>query len=384
MILKDAILRAGLIAFRAWGRPPPLPPTAGGPRFLFLQYEKPLGTMAISTATFAALKQHWPAAHIAVATAGSAASLFGACPAVDEVIQTPHGLDRFAAALGFFLKHIRPRRGQFDYVVADGGNQRTKIALLAAASGVRCRIGLTATPDLFHVPLAFDASLSNIENNLRTLGALGRPAGPAEPLIGFRRTDLERVSELLGADSRAPRIAVATQTSKGHPNAWFTDRFIDLSGRLIEQLDARLIFLGAKGDQADIDAMRAMIGAPTLSAAGRTDLPGLAALLSQCDLVITLDTGTLHVARGVDAPTVVLANSAQPANLWLPLGIERHLILRKDYVPCALCMRLHCATRECMQEISVSEVVESARVQLNRFPPSASARAERANARLLA
>ncbi len=270
-------------------------------------------------------------------------------------------------------------------MVTDGGNERTRVALLALASGVRRRVGLTLRPRLFHIGLRYDRGLSNIANNMRLLDAVGLPCDLAEPAIHFTSEDLAKVEGILteAPHVSGPRIAMVVSSSKSHPNEWFDDRWAELCLRLTNKLDAQIVFVGAKGDRPQLEALRAAIGAPSFSAAGRTDVPQLAALLALSDLVVSIDTGGLHVARAVDAPTVALANAAQPDHWWLPPKSDaRFRILRHGHVPCALCLKFHCATRECMQESTVDMVEAAVIDHLAKFPPTADARANRAAARI--
>jgi ADP-heptose:LPS heptosyltransferase len=365
------------------GKTPPAADTAA--RFLFLNYETPVGHAALATATFAALKARRPDARIAVAAHGVTANLLRASALVDELIVTPHAIADTGKAIGFFLRRVRPRRKDFDYVITDGGNERTRVALLALASGVRRRVGLTLKPELFHTGLKYDRGVGNLANNMRLLDAVGLGGAPAEPAIHFTPADLGTVEALLARAPPAagPRIAVVLSSSKGHPNEWFDESWVELCKRLTSRLDAQLVFVGAKGDAPRIEALQAQVDAPTFCAAGLTDLPQLAALLALCDLVVTIDTGGLHVARAVDAPAVVLANAAQPDHWWLPPRTDpRFRILRHGHVPCALCLKFACATRECMQESTVDMVEQAAIDHLAAHPPSPEARAQRAAARL--
>jgi ADP-heptose:LPS heptosyltransferase len=366
------------------GRARPAPAGPSGPRFLFLNYETALGHAVVATTTFAALKARRPDAYIAVAACGLTANLLRASPLVDELIVTPHALTDTRRALSFFLRHIYPRRKAFDYVATVGGNERSRVALLALASGVSRRVGLTLRPELYTAGLLYDRSLSNITNNMRVLDAAGLPSDPAEPAVHFTASDLAAVQTLLAEapNAQGPRIAVVAASSKGHPNEWFDERWAELVRRLAENLGAQIVFTGAKGDAAQIDAIRQAAGVATFSAAGRTDLPQLAALMALSDLVVSIDTGGLHVARAVNAPSVVLANAAQPDHWWLPpKDDERFHILRHGHVPCALCLKFACATRECMQESTVDQVERAVIEHLAAHPPSSQARARRTEAR---
>ena len=358
-------------------------PAARNASLLFLNYESALGAAALATATFAAVKSARPDLRIVVAASGLPSELFRSSPYIDELIQTPHGVKHFWSALACFLRVIR-RRCDFSYVITDISQARRKIAFLALSSGARFRIGLSPTPELFHVALKQDKRRSNLDNNLDIVRALGLDVITAEPAIHFTSDDLAKVEAILAEVPAVvgPRIAVIANSSKGHPNEWFDDRWTELIRRLQHRLDAQIIFVGAKGDAPQIERIREAAGVPTFSAAGRTDLPQLAALLALCDLVVTIDTGGLHVARAVNAPAVVLANAAQPDNWWLPPKTDpRFRILRHGDVPCALCLKFACATRECMQESTVDMVEQAVIDHLAAFPASVEARAKRAAAR---
>ncbi|MHB1516617.1 MAG: glycosyltransferase family 9 protein [Acidiferrobacteraceae bacterium] len=70
-----------------------------------------------------------------------------------------------------------------------------------------------------------------------------------------------------------------------------------------------------------------------ISLARKTAVATLAALLAQCDLIVSLDTGTFHVARAVGLPSVVIAPAWQSPLEWLPVASERYRVLRRPASP---------------------------------------------------
>ena len=79
--------------------------------------------------------------------------------------------------------------------------------------------------------------------------------------------------------------------------------------------------------------------------------------MAHCDFCISVDTGAMHVARGVCLPTVILGHAANPRWLWLPPAELNYFeVIRKDHLECSVCWKQHCSTRECMDEISVDDV----------------------------
>jgi len=90
-----------------------------------------------------------------------------------------------------------------------------------------------------------------------------------------------------------------------------------------------------------------------LNLAGQTGLRELAALFSLANLVITTDTGPMHLAAAVQAPLIVLFGPTAPWRTG-PYG-NGHVILRKD-LPCSPCFQRTCSAVRCMQGITVEEV----------------------------
>ena len=101
-----------------------------------------------------------------------------------------------------------------------------------------------------------------------------------------------------------------------------------------------------------------------VDAGGATDLPGLAALLSVCQLVVTNDTGPMHLAGAVGTPTVTLWGPSDPAEVC-PVG-ARDAQVTGAPLPCKPCFKNECprsgagtllpeAHEECMRLIKVDD-----------------------------
>jgi ADP-heptose:LPS heptosyltransferase len=110
-----------------------------------------------------------------------------------------------------------------------------------------------------------------------------------------------------------------------------------------------------------------------LDAGGRTDLLDLAALLSLCDLVVTNDTGSMHLAGAVGTPTVSLWGPSDPREVR-QVGAPDVRVTGPD-LPCKPCYRNHCARRgagtlladaheECMRLIQVEDVATAVEAAL--------------------
>jgi ADP-heptose:LPS heptosyltransferase len=340
-------------------------------RFLFLQYETALGTAVHATPAYEALRNAVPDAMIAVACNGLPYEVLKYNPNIDAIIQTPHPLNHWPQTVLFFITKFWKARGQYDCVITDSGNRRSRFALLAFLTGVRCRVGFKTSFNLNHASLAYDLQKSVLANNLDIIGLFGHRCAPLEPAVYFSQLEVARVNSILrkqGIRDEKPIVAFQTQTSGGEPNQWYDDRFVKLADKFYHATGAQIVFVGAKSENDRIENIRAAMTSPSYSAVGQTDIAALAALLGRCDLLITLDTGTMHVGRSVNVPMVVIAPAKNPLFEWLPPERDNvRVLIRKD-IACAGCRKIFCATRECMDQIHPEEVLQAAISHLQKFP----------------
>ena len=154
---------------------------------------------------------------------------------------------------------------------------------------------------------------------------------------------------------------------------WPVDRFATLA-TAVEARGARVVVMGGPGEVA-LTARGAGAAPGALDVGGHTDLGDLAALLSLCDLVITNDTGPMHLAGAVGAPTVSLWGPSDPDEVC-QLGAPDIRVTGAP-LPCKPCRRNHCARRgtgsvladaheECMRSIEVEAALAAVESALGR------------------
>ncbi len=205
---------------------------------------------------------------------------------------------------------------------------------------------------------------------LHLLGIEAHPAHAIEPRIFFTAADLQHAKSLLTGDAKGTALLVAC-TSGGHPKNWPEDRLIATAQHLIRTHGLRVLLPGTGSDVASLTQLPARIGPGAHVVAGKTTVSQLAALCAIADIAVTLDTGTLHVARTQTLPMVIIAPAWQPPEEWLPLGkpwahIQQGPAIAApppaDYV---------------IHEIATADVIAGADDLLTTLPPSAAAREER-------
>jgi len=107
-------------------------------------------------------------------------------------------------------------------------------------------------------------------------------------------------------DASKPIICIQAGASQ-EKRQWPTSRFAAVARMLVEQLNARVVFTGSASEARLIQAILNEYSNPNVvSIAGLTNIPQLAAILKRADLLITGDTGPMHLAVAVDTPVVAL------------------------------------------------------------------------------
>ncbi|HEY8485274.1 MAG TPA: glycosyltransferase family 9 protein [Longimicrobiales bacterium] len=267
-------------------------------------------------------------------------------------------LDR--GARGFLAAARRLRRGRYERGVLLPPSFSS--ALLFAAGGVAERRG-TATDGravLLTEPVD-PAELAGCHRSVAYFRLVtGRlPARPLVPHLPVPEPFLARWRELAGAASR-PVIGIFPG-SKASSRRWDLTRHAELARRLAAR-GARVVVFGGP-EERELTAVVA--GDWAFDAGGRTDLGLLAAGLAACDVLVTNDSGPMHLAAAVGTPTISLWGAGDP-NVTGPLG-EGHLILRHPELPCVPCVKNECprrgrgyvleeAERECLRLIQVADV----------------------------
>jgi 3-deoxy-D-manno-octulosonic-acid transferase/heptosyltransferase-1 len=143
---------------------------------------------------------------------------------------------------------------------------------------------------------------------------------------------------------------------------WETEKFAALVGRLQKELSCHIVFTGSRQDRDQIDAiMEGMVEKP-INLAGQTSLKELAYLYSKCQLLVTTDTGPMHIAAAMGCPVVALFGPTAPWRTG-PYG-KGHTVIREE-IECSPCFNKTCDHVSCMRNITVDKVYEKVEEKIN-------------------
>ncbi len=263
------------------------------------------------------------------------------------------GLARRGRSL-FLTKAVLPRAGAVE------------MHKLPAAQ-IQWRIQSNA-PTTLYPPIAHHA-----HQYLHLAAALGASPEPMAPRIEVSESEMEEVCVKFGLvrSSGRPWFGLNPGAEYGSAKRWPAERFVAAAWALRQKTQCHWIVFGGAKDRALAqgiarDLARASGEAP-LNLAGQTSLRELAAALKICDLVLTNDTGPMHLAAAVGAPVAAIFGSTSP-ELTGPVFSARARVVR-CHAPCAPCFRRECPIDlRCLRGIETEQVVVAALDCLDSSP----------------
>lgn len=321
-----------------------------------------------------ALRRYYPKAHIAWLVEEAAANLVSGHPALDRLLVSHRktwlkGLGstqwrQHAKQIKSFVKSMRDRHYDmvFDFQAALKG-----AALIALVRGQR-KIGFgpgLEHQELSHLVLnervpAVSMDIHALERGLIMLQAAGIPTPNVEYRLPIKQSHRLRAGQFLSKYGIEPQqaFAVINPMAKWETKLWRIDRFAQVADRVQRELHLPVVFTGGSEDNAYVKAIKDQMKSQASNVSGQTDLLTLAALLERAALMITTDTGPMHIAAAVGTPTVALFGPTAPWRTG-PYG-EGHRILRSTRACCPCFKRACPQASACMSDISVAQVVSAA------------------------
>jgi heptosyltransferase-2 len=179
---------------------------------------------------------------------------------------------------------------------------------------------------------------------------------PEEMAEAAKKFELERIS----GPASGPVFGLNPGAEYGPAKRWPVEKFIEAAKEIRRRTNCAWILFGGKGDVDITNQIQSALGdgPPIFNLAGKTSLRELMALMKQCRVFLTNDTGPMHVAAALGVPVVAIFGSTSP-ELTGPISEAPLQILTSD-VPCSPCFLRECPIDfRCMNGIGVERVVEA-------------------------
>ncbi len=206
-----------------------------------------------------------------------------------------------------------------------------------------------------------------VETYKMLLGPLGIPLSETKPRLYLTEKELSDARTLLGQlgiTSSEVLIGINPGAAYGSAKCWLPDRFREVTKRLIKLDNVRIIYFG---DQATMPLVKEIcqdLPSPVINLAGLTSIRELASLIKLCKVLLTNDSGPMHIAAAVGTPLVALFGSTNET----ATGPYKTGTVINKHVECSPCYHRVCPIDfRCMKKIESDEVYNEILRTLKEF-----------------
>ena len=331
-------------------------------RKILLRATNWIGDAVMTTPALAAVRASFPQAEIIMLANPLVAQLFQHHPAVDKVMV----YDRKGRHKGWrgFMAGINEVQSQhFDLAILF--QNAIEAALLTFAARVPARAGYAtdARGFLLTHPVkisAADKQLHHTRYYLTMLERLGISGGDGKLSLNLTTAEQDWASSVLKTQNV---IAVNPGAAYGSAKRWFPERFAQVADTLAQKYQSTIVLTGGPAEIEIGQDIQAFMQQDCMNLIGTTSVRQMMAVLASSRMLITNDSGPMHVAAAFDVPIVAIFGptdhtTTSPAS-------TRVKIVRKD-MDCAPCLLRQCPTdHRCMKAITPDDVISAAVELLN-------------------
>ncbi|MEW5744992.1 MAG: lipopolysaccharide heptosyltransferase II [Nitrospirota bacterium] len=333
-----------------------------------------IGDAVMTMPALWSVRKAFPDAPISLLVKPSVAPVFERDPAVDEIILYE---DCFRTAFGRFKLAYRLRKKHFSKAILL--QNAFDAALLAFLAGIPERIGYDRDRRGFLLthPVSFngeDRKIHHIAYYLTLLKAVGMPVFYQQPWIRLSLDERRTARERLAALPR-PILGINPGAAYGSAKRWLPQRFAEVAQWFIKDRGGGVVIFGGPKEAATAEEIEKLIGSEAsgvghralLSLSGRTTVRELISLIAACDVLVTNDSGPMHLGYAVGTPLVTIFGSTSP-QLTGPVGYGNRIV-RKGF-SCGPCFERTCDTGDlrCMYTITSEEVFFTVKELLPKRP----------------
>jgi len=314
-----------------------------------------IGDTLFATPAIKLIKKYYPDKNVVALLSPKNYKLFETNPNIDKVI-TYSGKWR-----DFLIAMIKLKKCNIDVTLIMNSNE-PQASPLSYCIGSKYIVRVPNNNNEFNhlhlnSPISRNYEKHTIHTRLKQLEYVGIKDKSLQMEL-FPNSDWYKpVRKVLDRQYRYIGIQVGASTIS---RMWFNEKWVALVNKILKyDKDIRIVLTGSPQERHLTDALEKSISNKrVLNFAGKFDLCGAAALIGSLDLLVTPDTGPLHIAAAMGRPTVAIsvASSALSTN---PIdSLVPHVYIQKPKT-CSPCINRKCRDQKCMLQISADEVFDS-------------------------
>lgn len=320
-----------------------------------------LGDIVHTLPVVSAIKAQWPGSHLTWLVKRQWAGLVERVEGIDHVWSVD------PTARSWITQGLALRAERFDLAIDLQGLFRSGI--LARLSGAPMRIGFAngreGSPWFYtHRVSVPDSNIHAVDRYLLLAAALGISL-PGKARFAFRLLDedLTAVRELFQRHDYSidkPWVAMNVG-ARWLTKRWPLTSFAAVADQLYESYRAPVVIIGSADDRLDVDRVQSLMTRPCMNLSGEVPLRCLPALLSKATVMITNDSGPMHIAAACGVPVVAMFGPTSATRTG-PYGTGHHVLTTQ--VSCSPCFSRVCRhdpEMECLTRITPAHVTDVVR-----------------------
>lgn len=323
-----------------------------------------LGDVIFSAPVFRALKAKYPQSKIMCLAVPRVREILECIPEIDEIIiYDEKGRHRWPWGIIPLILELKKRKLDAAFLL----HRSMTRALMVFLAGIPIRVGYDEKKRgvfLTHRVAVLPGSVHRSDHYLNVVETFG-------VMVEDRRSVLQVSEDAKVSISKKLTDLGIKENEKFvviHPGAnwdlkrWPRENFTLLIERLIKDLHLQVVISGGKDDISLVEGMTRSIRDPSVAVlTGKTTLKELMALMQKSFLVISSDSGPLHIASGVGAKVIGIFGPTDP-KITASRGWGHSIILKED-VGCnrRACYFLNCPDNVCMRAVTVERVYDAIR-----------------------
>lgn len=335
-----------------------------------------LGDVIMTSPAVAAVKQSIPGRHVTLLTSSSGAQAGRLMPCIDQVwaYEAPwmKGMVSDASSVQDHRLITRLRHNAFDAAILFTVYSQSPLpaALMCWLADIPLRVAhcrenpYHLLTDWIPEPEPDMCVRHEVRRQLDLVRHIGIQVTNEHLTLHVPDAAFNRLDEILGPlrhtiDGAVVVHAGATAASRRYP----AEQFAVAADLLTRTIDGPIIFTGVESERSLVESIRARMKTPSYSLVGSLQLQELAALLTRVRVLISNNTGTVHVAAAIGTPVVDLYALTNPQHT--PWHVP-HRVLFHD-VPCKFCYKSTCPLEhhDCLRLVTPNEIVDATLELLN-------------------
>ncbi len=333
------------------------------PQNIIVRVPNWLGDLVMCTPTIHDLKAHWPQAKLTALCQGRLGEMLSHDPHIDEIVtyKNPQHSNTLKTHKDVIL-HLQQHKYDLGLLLTNSFSS----AWCFWRGNVANRIGYAMhwRQWLLNYPVTVSKNINQqhlVQTYKMLLAPLHIPISPTHPKLYLADNELEEAKTLLakyGVLKSEYLIGINPGAAFGSAKCWLPERFKELSLRLLQNPNIKIVFFGDQTNAALIQSIvQDLATTKIINLVNKTSLRQLMSLLKQCSVFLGNDSGPTHAASALGVPLVALFGPTTEA-ISGPNRVNNIII--SEHVPCSPCFRRTCPIdSRCMQRITVERVYQA-------------------------